>query len=77
MEQLTFLPELQELRGERKSARRAQRARTPREAGSWGAQPGQATFDFERAPGARRMARVVALPAADAARSRRRSPTRT
>jgi tetratricopeptide (TPR) repeat protein len=70
MEQLTFLPELQELRGERKSARRAQRARTPREADSCGAQPGQETFDFQRAPDARRMARVVALPAADAARER-------
>ena len=70
MEQLTFLPELQELRGERKSARRAQRTRTTREAASCGAQPGQAAFDFERAVEGRRLARVVALSAAEATRQR-------
>jgi len=51
MEQLTFLPELQELRGERKSARRAQRGRGARETPSpGGAASDQSAFDFERAP---------------------------
>ena len=59
MEQLTLLPELHELRGERKSARRG---RAPREAGPrCGIESEQSAFDFERAPD-RRMARVLALP---------------
>src|SRR5258705_7072930 len=63
MEQLTLLPELHELRGERKSARRA---RAPREgAPRCGAEADQSAFDFERAP-VRRMARVLAHPAAAA-----------
>jgi tetratricopeptide (TPR) repeat protein len=71
MEQLTFLPELQELRGERKSARRAQRGRGARETPSpGGAASDQSAFDFERAPDRPRMARVLALPAAEATRER-------
>jgi tetratricopeptide (TPR) repeat protein len=65
MEQLTFLDELHDLRGERKSARRAPRARTPREAARpCGAESAQAAFDFERTP--RALARVLTLPTADA-----------
>ena len=68
MEQLTFLPELHELRGERKSARRAQRWRATQATGSpGGTAPNQAAFDFARAADAPRTARVFALPAADAA----------
>ncbi len=62
MEQLTFLDELQDLGGERKSARRARRA--PREA-ACGTGPVQRAFDFERAP-TRRAARVIRLPTASA-----------
>jgi len=63
MEQLTLLEELHDLRGERKSARRAARGRAPREAGRAGTAPGQGAFDFEPAPGP--LARVLALPIAD------------
>lgn len=60
MEQLTLLPELHELRGERKSARRG---RAPRDAGArCGTGSDQSAFDFERAP-ERRLARVLAHPA--------------
>src|SRR5262249_18803546 len=63
MEQLTFLNELHDLRGERKRPRRAQRA--PREAAQpCGAEPGQRVFDFEGALERPAAARVVALPTA-------------
>ena len=62
MKQLTFLEELQDLRGERKSARRARRA--PRETPG-GVDQVQRAFDFERAP-TRRAARVIRLPTASA-----------
>jgi tetratricopeptide (TPR) repeat protein len=64
MEQLTLLPELHELRGARKSARRA---RSPRAADPRCGDTSQSAFDFERAP--RRLARVFAHPAT-AARER-------
>jgi tetratricopeptide (TPR) repeat protein len=67
MEQLTLLEELHDLRGERKSARRAPRGRAPREAGRpHGVESGQGAFDFD-APGS--LARVLAFPTA-AARER-------
>jgi tetratricopeptide (TPR) repeat protein len=66
MEQLTLLQELHELRGQRKGARRAQRARVPRGPGSaCGADAGQRAFDFDRVPRAP-LARVLELPVADA-----------
>ena len=69
MEQLTFLNELHDLRGERKSARRARRV--SREAGQpCGAGQVQRAFDFERAPKGRSAARVFALPTARAPRER-------
>jgi Flp pilus assembly protein TadD len=63
MEQLTLL-ELQELRGARKSVRRA---RAPRDADPRCGDTSQSAFDFEGAP--RRLARVLAHPAT-AARER-------
>jgi tetratricopeptide (TPR) repeat protein len=66
MEQLTLLEELRDLRGARKSARRAARRGS---APPCGAEPGQRAFDFERSPEARGGARVLVLPTA-AARER-------
>ncbi len=65
MEQLTFLDELQDLRGARKSVRRARREARP----PCGTEQSQRAFDFARnAKG--RLARVFALPTAGAARTR-------
>src|SRR5262245_57897303 len=62
MEQLTFLDELHDLRGARKSARRARRS--PREGRPpCGSEHDQRAFDFERAAVVRG-ARVYALPSA-------------
>jgi tetratricopeptide (TPR) repeat protein len=62
MEQLTFLDELQDLRGERKSTRRARRA--PRAVGPPCNADLQRAFDFERAVPGRGTARVLAFPGA-------------
>jgi tetratricopeptide (TPR) repeat protein len=62
MEQLTFLDELHDLRGERKSARRPRRA--PRESAPPCSAGLQRAFDFEPAAQGRSGARVLAFPGA-------------
>jgi tetratricopeptide (TPR) repeat protein len=66
MEQLSFLPALRDLRGERKGARRARREVRPR-GGSPCAESRQVAFDFERAPGSARPALRV-IPVAPSVR---------
>jgi tetratricopeptide (TPR) repeat protein len=66
MEQLTLLQELHDLRGERKGARRAGRAR--RTALPCGPDSDQFAFDFERAVGARSAVRLRLLPLAQSLR---------
>jgi tetratricopeptide (TPR) repeat protein len=66
MEQLSILPELHDLRGERKGARRARRGRATLDpAAPRAAESDQFAFDFERARG---RARLRVLPVAQSVR---------
>jgi tetratricopeptide (TPR) repeat protein len=69
MEQLSFLPALRDLRGERKGVRRARREHSPRATGQPSSlESGQAAFDFERARAVRRAPPLRAVPVAQCER---------